>query len=76
MKTTINNELRVFQVITSAGKQVFCNLEQLNEVIAYLGAITGTFKINHFWNNKAQKITRKHLADMYEANRLTPTFKY
>jgi hypothetical protein len=33
MKTTINNDLRVYQVKTSTGKQAFCNIEQLNEVV-------------------------------------------
>lgn len=34
MNTTINNNQRVFQAITSTGKQAFCNIEQLNEVVA------------------------------------------
>jgi hypothetical protein len=32
MKTIINNDLRVYQVINN-GKQFFCNIEQLNYVI-------------------------------------------
>ena len=33
MKTTIDNTLRVYQEKTSTGKQAFCNIEQLNEVV-------------------------------------------
>jgi len=76
MKTTINNSLRVYQVITSSGKQAFCNIEQLNEVVKYLDAMPGYFKIYHFWNNKAQRLSRKDLAAMFDGSQLTQDFKY
>jgi hypothetical protein len=76
MQTVINNDLRVFQVTTSTGKQVFCNLHQLNEVVKELECREGYFKINHFWNNKAQKVTKKHLNELFEANQLVKEFYY
>ena len=76
MQTTIDNNLRVFQVLTSNGAQVFCNLNQLNEVVKELGCREGYFKINHFWNNKAQKVTKKHLNELFEANQLVKEFYY
>ena len=76
MKTTINNDLRVFQVLTSNGKQVFCNLQDLNQVINDLGTHAGYFKINHFWNNKAEKVSKKYLKELFEANGLTQEFYY
>jgi len=76
MTTTINNNLRVFQVLTSTGKQYFCNLEQLNEVIKEARTHEGYFKINHFWNNKAQKVTKKYLSELFVANQLKQDFNY
>lgn len=76
MTTTIDNNQRVFQVITSMGKQSFCNLSQLNEVIKDLETHEGYFKIYHFWNNKAQRVTKKHLRDMFEAHKLEMNFVY
>lgn len=76
MKTTINNNLRVYQVVTSIGKQVFCNIEQLNEVVESLGTHEGYFKIYHFWNNKAQKVSKKDLKLFFEGAGLTQNFYY
>ena len=76
MKTTINNNLRVYQVVTSTGKQVFCNIEQLNEVVESLGTHEGYFKIFHFWNNKAQKVSKKDLKLFFEGAQLTQNFYY
>jgi hypothetical protein len=76
MKTTIDNNLRVYQVITSAGNQVFCNIENLNEVIKELNAREGYFKIYHFWNNKAQKVSKKDLKSFFEGSQLKQDFFY
>jgi hypothetical protein len=76
MKTTINNNLRVYQVVTSTGKQAFCNIEQLNEVVAYLDCKEGYFKINHFWDNKAKKLSKKDLKAMFEGSQLKQNFFY
>lgn len=76
MKTTINNDLRVFQVLTSNGKQVFCNLQDLNQVIQDLGTHEGYFKIYHFWNNKPEKVSKKYLKELFQANGLTQEFYY
>jgi len=76
MKNVIDNNQRVFQVITSNGKQAFCNLADLNTVIAELGTHASYFRLNHFWNNKAQKVTKKHLKDLFESANIVPTFQY
>lgn len=76
MKTTINNNLRVYQVITSTGKQVFCNIEQLNEAVANLNTHEGYFKIFHFWNNKPKRLSKKDLKLMFEGAGLTQDFYY
>jgi len=75
MKTTINNSLRVFQVVTSEGNQFFCNLDQLNYVINS-ECKPGYFRINHFWNNKPARLTKKGLKNLFEGNQLTQEFEY
>jgi hypothetical protein len=74
MKTTIDNNLRVFQVITSVGKQAFCNLDELNNVMANLCTHAGYFKIYHFWNNKAKRVTKKYLDEIYKAHSMKREF--
>lgn len=76
MNTTINNNQRVFQAITSTGKQAFCNIEQLNEVVALLDTHEGYFKIYHFWNNKAEKVSKKYLKELFESTNLKQEFYY
>ena len=74
MKTTINNNSRVFQVITTVGKQAFCNIEQLNEVVKHLDTRAGYFKIYHFWNNKPQRASKKYLDDIMNGLQMRRSF--
>lgn len=76
MKTTINNSLRVYQVVTSTGHQAFCNIEDLNRIVSELGCREGYFKIFHFWNNKAERLTKKALKSMFEGSQLKQEFSY
>jgi len=76
MKTTIDSNLRVFQVITSTSHQYFCNLDELNRVINENGLRAGYFRINHFWNNRAMRVSKKYLRDLFTANNLILEFEY
>ena len=76
MFTTIDNNIRVFQVVTSTGKQAFCNLEGLNDAVLNLGTHEGYFTIYHFWNNKPKKVSKKLLKAMFDANNLELKFTY
>lgn len=76
MITTIDNNVRVFQVVTSTNKQAFCNLEQLNSVVEMLGTNEGYFTIYHFWNSKPKKVSKKYLKELFEANNLELKFTY
>ena len=76
MKTTINNNLRVYQVVTSTGKQFFCNIEDLNRVVIENNMRAGYFKIYHFWNNKAQKVSKKDLKSFFEGAEIKQEFIY
>lgn len=76
MKILLNNEERIFQVVTSTGKQAFGNIEHLNDIISELGTHAGYFKILHFWNNKAEKVSKKDLKNLFEASQLKQNFIY
>lgn len=76
MITTINNSLRVYQIVTSLGHQYFCNIEDLNRIVKENELRAGYFKINHFWNNKAQKVSKKDLKSFFEGSQLTQDFEY
>ena len=74
MTTLINNDFRVYQVLTSTGKQYFCNIQDLNEICKDMHQ--GYFKIYHFWNNKPVKLSRKALDHMFEGAQLKRNFNY
>ena len=76
MTIQLDNNQRVFQVVTSVNHQVFCNLHHLNDVIEELGTHEGYFKIYHFWDHKAKVVSKKLLGDMFKANKIEPTFFY
>jgi hypothetical protein len=76
METVINNSLRVYQVVTNTGKQAFCNITDLNKVVKDLECREGYFKIYHFWNNKAERVTKKDLLSFFEGSGLKQEFFY
>lgn len=76
MKTVIDNNCRVYQVVTSWGKQFFCNIEDLNKIVNDNKMNQGYFKIYHFWNNKAQKVTKKDLKAFFDGAQLKQEFFY
>ena len=66
MKITIDNNERVFQIVTDNGKQFFCNLEDIPKVITSQYMIDGYYTIYHFWDNKPKKITKKLVNEMLQ----------
>jgi hypothetical protein len=74
MKTEIDNNQRVFQVIDSYGRNYFCNLNQLNQVIKENNLREGYYTINHFWNNKPKKASKKLLNEMFKASGIVKGF--
>lgn len=76
MKTTLTEGLRVYMVVTSTGKQMFCHIQDLNQVVKYLEAQPGYFKVFHFWNNRQMKLSKKDLRAMFEGSQLTQQFNY
>ena len=76
MKTTIDNNLRVFQVVDSYHRSYFCNLTDLNKVVNERNLKAGYFKVYHFWDSKPKKVTKKYLAELFEANQIKQEFFY
>ena len=76
METTINNNLRVYHVVTSVGHQAFCNIQDLNRVVQELDTKVGYFKIYHFWDNRPKKLSLKALDQMFEGSQLKREFEY
>ena len=76
MKIELDNGQRVFHVVTSVGKQAFCNLKDINSVIDNLDTHEGYFKIYHFWDNKAKRVGKKYLREMFDAHGLKMEFVY
>jgi hypothetical protein len=76
MQTLINNDFRVYQVISSTGKQYFCNITDLNRIIISNELKAGYFKIYHFWNNKPKKVSKKDLTLFFDGSKLKQEFNY
>lgn len=76
MNTVINNNLRVYQVVSSLGKQWFCNITELNKVINDNELKAGYFTIYHFWNNKPEKVSKKYMKELFEGSQLKQEFNY
>lgn len=74
MRTEIDNNQRVFQVVDSYGRSYFCNLKDLNQVIKENNLREGYYKVFHFWNSKQKIATKKLLTEMFEANGITKEF--
>ncbi len=69
---TLKQGHRVFMVVTSTGKQQFCNIDQLDDVLNnVLNARRDYYKVYHFWNNAPKVASRKYLKEMAEAHRIT-----
>lgn len=71
--TTIKTDERVFQVhlLFDMGKKILCNLDQLEQVVS---CSNGVNKIEHLWNGKFKRISKKDLKSMLEANKLNTEF--
>ena len=74
MKTEINNDLRVYQVVTQRN-QFFCNITQLNYVINS-ECKENNFKIYYFENSKPYKASKKILKSFFEGSQIKQEFTY
>lgn len=74
--TTIDNNLRVYQVIDTTGHQWFCNITDLNRIVKENELRAGYFKVFHFWNNKPERVSKKDLKSFFEGSQLKQEFEY
>jgi len=58
-KILLNNQIRVFQIITSTNEQFFCNLHHIPSIIKENNLRDGYYKVYHFWRCWRWKIWRR-----------------
>jgi hypothetical protein len=75
MKTTIDNNLRVLQVVYGHN-QVFCNIYDLNSIMKELDLRAGYFTIYYFENTKPKKCSKKMLKSFFEGIHSKQEFYY
>jgi len=69
MKTTINNEERVFAIFGQGWSsfKIFCNLKDLVKCCKSIEK-NQPFKVYHFWNNSIKPLGKKYLMELMQAN--------
>ena len=65
MKTTINNDERVFLLTGDMGRKVFCNLKDLPKAFKSFED-RDAVEINHFWNYKFTRASKKMINAMFK----------
>lgn len=71
--TTITHAQRIFVVeYEGSVNPILCNLDDLERVCKEL--VGGYTKIKHFFDGRIQRISKKDLKDMLEANKLNSSF--
>ena len=73
MITTINNNHRKF-LVQSQGfgsqRDIFCNLEAIPDVLREFFSPNEEYKIFEYWNRKLKRCSKKHLNEMFAANKV------
>jgi hypothetical protein len=73
MKITINNNERKFLIQSQGfGGQIdiFCNLHHIQEIIKTNFLPNEQYKIFEFWNRRLKVCSKKHLNEMFAANKI------
>jgi len=73
MNTTINNNHRKF-LVQSQGfgsqRDIFCNLEAIPDELKEAFSPNEEFKVFEYWNRKLTRCSKKHLNEMFVANKV------
>jgi len=73
MTTTIDNNQRKF-LVQSVGFgntfDIFCNLKDLPQVIKENVPTNTDYRVFEYWNRKLRRCGKKHLNEMFVANRI------
>ncbi len=73
MNTTIDNNQRVFHLVGDMGKNVFCNMADVESCIKSFDD-PDSVDVYHCWNNRFIKMGRKVLKSQLKANNLNYSF--
>jgi len=75
MKTTINNEHRVFWIkaLGYSHRNYFCNMEEIEKCVRDLPD-NEDYSVHEFWNNKPVRLGRKRLSEILKANQIDHSF--
>lgn len=76
MITILNNNQRVFQIVSSLGDQYFCNIQELNKVIKDNNLQAGYFTIYSFENIKPKKVHKTSLRILFMGAKIEQEFIY
>ena len=71
--TTINNNERIFLLTGDMGKHLICNIEDFKKCFNQFED-KDEVQINHLWNNRFVKCSKKSVIDMSEALNLEHPF--
>jgi len=74
MITTINNNHRVFLVTGDFNGSYLCNIEQLEKCCAEI-TDKDSIKIQHKWNNRFVRCSKKSIVDMLKSLGLNANFQ-
>jgi len=69
----VNSNERVFLISRQGfigSKNIFCNLEDIPEVLKNELEVNDEYTISHFWNSKFKKATKKYMNEMFIANQI------
>lgn len=73
MKTTINNNMRIFLVTGDYNQSFICNIEDLEKCCNEIQD-KNSIKIQHKWNNRFIKCSKKSIIDMLKSLDLNTSF--
>lgn len=67
---TVNGTYRTFMIVDSHCRNYFCNLAQISRIIEQNGLKPDYYTVYEFLNNKPKKCSKKHLNEMFAANKI------
>jgi hypothetical protein len=65
MKTVINNNTMVLQIVTSTQTQVFCNPKEFEAIKKELELVEGYYSVYHFPNGIQKKLSQKAINNLH-----------
>lgn len=68
MKTSIDNNQKVFMLTGDMNRSIFCNLRDVPSAFKEFDG--DEIKIYYFWNNKPKRIYKKKLNEWFEGNQI------